>query len=36
MVSSGIWEIIKYLCEHKLIDYIVSSCGGIEEDFIKC
>ena len=36
MVSSGIWEVIWFLCEKKMVDYLVTSCGGIEEDFIKC
>lgn len=36
MVSSGVREIIRYLCQHKMIDCIVSSAGGVEEDFIKC
>jgi hypothetical protein len=36
MISSGVREIIRYLCQHKLVDVIVSSAGGIEEDFIKC
>jgi deoxyhypusine synthase len=36
MVSTGIREIIRYLAEHKLIDVLVTTAGGIEEDFIKC
>lgn len=36
MVSSGLREIFRYLAEHKLVDVIVTSAGGIEEDFIKC
>lgn len=36
MVTTGIREIIKYLAEHKLINYLVTTAGGIEEDFIKC
>lgn len=36
MVSSGMREIIRFLVEHKLVDCIVTTCGGIEEDFIKC
>jgi deoxyhypusine synthase len=36
MVTTGIREIIKYLAQHKLIDYLVTTAGGIEEDFIKC
>ena len=36
MVSCGNREIIRYLCQHKLIDVIVTTAGGIEEDFLKC
>lgn len=36
MVSSGLREIIRFLAQHKLISCIVTSCGGIEEDFMKC
>lgn len=36
MVSSGVRDIIRYLAEHKLVDAIVTTAGGIEEDFIKC
>jgi len=36
MISCGMREIIRFLCEHKYIDAIVSTCGGIEEDIIKC
>lgn len=36
MISSGLREIIRYLCEHKMVDVIVTTAGGVEEDFIKC
>ncbi len=36
MVSSGLREILAYLTKHKKIDIIVTTAGGIEEDFIKC
>lgn len=36
LVSAGLRENIRYLAEHKLINCIVTSAGGIEEDFIKC
>lgn len=29
-------EVIRYLCQHKMVDCIVTTAGGIEEDFIKC
>jgi len=35
-ISGGQREIIKFLVQHKLVDVIVSTAGGIEEDFIKC
>lgn len=36
MVTSGLRDVFRYLAEHKLIDIIVTTAGGIEEDFIKC
>eukprot|EP01117_Protostelium_nocturnum_P006512 TRINITY_DN2347_c0_g1_i2.p1 TRINITY_DN2347_c0_g1~~TRINITY_DN2347_c0_g1_i2.p1 ORF type:complete len:298 (+),score=79.97 TRINITY_DN2347_c0_g1_i2:94-987(+) len=36
LVSSGLRETIKFLVKNKMVDAIVSSAGGIEEDFIKC
>lgn len=36
LISAGLREVIRYLAEHKLVDVIVSTAGGIEEDFIKC
>ena len=36
MMSCGMREIIHYLVKHHLVDVIVTTCGGIEEDFIKC
>jgi deoxyhypusine synthase len=36
LVTSGIREAIRYLAEHKKIDVIVTTAGGIEEDIIKC
>ncbi|MFA4960436.1 MAG: deoxyhypusine synthase [Candidatus Pacearchaeota archaeon] len=36
MVSSGLRDIFRYLVEHKFVDVIVTTAGGIEEDFIKC
>jgi len=35
MISCGVREVIRYLCQHRMVDMIVTSCGGIEEDFIK-
>jgi len=36
MVTSGLRDIIRYLVEHKLVDVLVTTAGGIEEDFVKC
>lgn len=36
MVSSGLRETIRYLVQHKMVDVLVTTAGGIEEDLIKC
>lgn len=36
MVSAGLRDVIRFLVEHKLVDVLVTTAGGIEEDFIKC
>lgn len=36
LVSSGVREIIRFLVQHKMVDVVVATAGGIEEDFIKC
>eukprot|EP01095_Lingulamoeba_sp_RSL-Kostka_P011119 TRINITY_DN4156_c0_g1_i1.p1 TRINITY_DN4156_c0_g1~~TRINITY_DN4156_c0_g1_i1.p1 ORF type:complete len:389 (-),score=156.29 TRINITY_DN4156_c0_g1_i1:96-1262(-) len=36
MISSGIRETIKFLVQHNLVSCIVTTAGGIEEDFLKC
>jgi len=36
MASCGVRETIRYLCQHKMVDCIVTTAGGVEEDFIKC
>lgn len=36
LVSSGVRETIRYLVQHKMVDCIVTTAGGVEEDFIKC
>jgi deoxyhypusine synthase len=36
MASCGVRDTIRYLAEHKMVDCIVSTAGGIEEDLIKC
>jgi deoxyhypusine synthase len=36
MVSSGLREVIAYLVKNKLVDVLVTTAGGVEEDIIKC
>lgn len=36
LVTSGLREIFRYLAENKMIDVIVTTAGGVEEDIIKC
>ena len=36
LISSGLRETFKYLVKNKLVDCIVTTAGGIEEDFMKC
>ena len=36
MVTSGLRDVFRYLTEHKMVDIIVTTTGGIEEDIIKC
>jgi len=36
MASCGVRETIRFLVQHKMVDCIVASAGGVEEDFIKC
>jgi deoxyhypusine synthase len=36
MATSGMREIIRYLAEHKKVNLLATTCGGIEEDIIKC
>jgi len=36
LVTSGLRDVFRYLAQHDLIDCIVTSAGGIEEDFVKC
>ncbi|CAE6449525.1 unnamed protein product [Rhizoctonia solani] len=36
MISCGMREVILHLVKHKHVSAIVTTAGGIEEDFIKC
>lgn len=35
-ISSGQREVIKFLVKNKMVDLVVTTAGGIEEDIIKC
>ena len=35
LISAGVREHIRYLVEHKLVDVLVTTAGGVEEDLIK-
>ncbi len=36
LVTSGVRDVIRYLCENRMIHVFVTTAGGIEEDIIKC
>lgn len=36
LISSGLRDTLRFLCQHKMVSGIVASAGGIEEDIIKC
>ncbi|GFG28228.1 hypothetical protein Cfor_07868 [Coptotermes formosanus] len=36
MVSAGVRDTIRFLVQHHMVDCIVTTAGGVEEDFIKC
>lgn len=36
IITSGLRDIIRFLAEKKMINVIVTSAGGVEEDIIKC
>ncbi|KAG5180079.1 DHS-like NAD/FAD-binding domain-containing protein [Tribonema minus] len=36
MISCGLREVIRFLVQHKMVDCIVTTAGGVEEDLIKC
>nr|CAR31338.1 homospermidine synthase [Phalaenopsis amabilis] len=36
LISSGVRETIRFLVQHRMVDVLVTTAGGIEEDFIKC
>jgi len=36
MISCGVRECLRYIAQHNLVSCMVTTCGGIEEDFLKC
>ncbi|GIL67022.1 hypothetical protein Vafri_20411 [Volvox africanus] len=36
LTSAGVREHIRYLVQNRMVDVLVTTAGGIEEDFIKC
>jgi deoxyhypusine synthase len=36
LISSGLRESFLYLVKNKMVDCVITTAGGIEEDFIKC
>lgn len=35
LISSGVREHIRYLAQHRMVDVLVTTAGGVEEDIIK-
>ncbi|KAJ8620759.1 hypothetical protein MRB53_029288 [Persea americana] len=35
LISSGVRETVRFLVEHRMVDVVVTTAGGIEEDLIK-
>jgi len=36
LISSGLRETLRFLVQHRHVDCVVTTAGGIEEDLIKC
>ena len=36
LISAGVRESVRFMMQHSMVDVVVCSAGGIEEDFIKC
>lgn len=36
LISSGVRESIRFLVQHRMVDVVVTTAGGVEEDLIKC
>ena len=35
LISSGVREQLRFLVQNRMVDVVVTTAGGIEEDFIK-
>jgi deoxyhypusine synthase len=35
LVSSGVREHVRWLVQHRMVDVVVTTAGGVEEDLIK-
>jgi deoxyhypusine synthase len=36
LISAGTREQIRWLVQHRMVDVLVTTAGGVEEDFVKC
>ncbi|GAB4852740.1 hypothetical protein Ancab_016949 [Ancistrocladus abbreviatus] len=36
LISSGVRDTIRFLVQHHMVDVVVTTAGGIEEDLVKC
>ena len=36
LISCGVRESLAWLCQHRIVDVVVTTGGGVEEDVIKC
>lgn len=36
MISCGVREVIRFLAQHRMVDVITTTGGGVEEDLMKC
>jgi deoxyhypusine synthase len=36
MISAGVRETIRFVMQHSMVQVMMTTCGGIEEDIIKC
>ncbi|KAK7379937.1 hypothetical protein VNO78_32197 [Psophocarpus tetragonolobus] len=36
LISSGVRDTVRFLVQHRMVDVVVTTTGGIEEDLIKC